>query len=179
MAPINRRQFGKTLICTGLATASITLAANAVALDQNFSKDNSFICTSDHLYPVKRNDLQFVQHQETAKIFKHDQNEGDSDYIETNGMGYLVAQLCRGSMPTKSIVNLVSDLYNIDEINAENSVNSFLKFLFDEGYISFASKNFISKQEAKVGRGFNLLGKNSNTNIKVTSINGQNVQLTF
>jgi hypothetical protein len=175
MKDLNRRDFAKSL---GIGAAALSLvapsAANAITGSEN-EKHDGFSCALGTLMPVISIN-RHLTYGDTVKLYKNDRAVTKGKYLEINGMGSLVVQLCRGYLTFDEVVDFATDVYRLNRENVKSSVSSFLRFLFDEGLLSFSSDNFLSEKEKKRGRGINLPNR-TDTNILIQSKNKSN--LTF
>jgi len=189
---LTRREFAKKV---GIGTVAASLAIPALsskASADGQSKKLNEARPSAPVYPGGQKDFEFISvtpfpmmvaesnviyGKKTSKVYKDDRSLKADIYIELNGMATVIVELCNGGPHFDEIVNIVAEIYNVDGSEVKGSVLSFIKFLFEEGYICFVSEKAIPPYK-KQGGGITV-PDDKEPKIKVLSQPGESNPISF
>ncbi len=138
----------------------------------------NFVITN--LCPKKNENaiIKDTKNKNRIAIYKNQEDLENNNYIEVNGMACMVFQLCHGNRKFDEIVSVVAGFYKVNEYEFQEKVFNFLNYLYEQGFISFASPEILSETEKKKGKGVRFFGKSDKT-IRVFSKDKGNSVINF
>ena len=148
---VTRRAFGLEV---GAGIAAITTVGVPIASAKMISEvmgstisDPAFESSLKQMHPVMRKDIAIDFGKNTATVYKLKKQGVRGDSFETNSMGVVIVQLCAGKLAFEQIHKVVADIYGIDYATSGQQVTSFVKYLFDSGYLTFSSGQYVPDEE--------------------------------
>lgn len=167
-----RRRFIKG-VGAGIAVAALTapnMAFAARKLPTYARMDFEFVIEDP--IPLIPRERVYDYFRSGIKLYKNAEAQKNDDGLMLNSMAGFIAQLCDGTRSLETILTSTAKKFEIDVEGLRPRVVSFIRQLFDDGYLVFASTNTVP-QDKRI-HGITLLDRNDKS-LKIASKNRESV----
>jgi hypothetical protein len=176
---LSRREFAKRV---GVGAAAVSLfipkLANA-ATDPRGEKSIEFEYLLTNPMPIMTDSSSLIIGKNgTIKLYKDKSGLSIDQYLELSEAASLIVQTCKGHVDIEVILDIFANYYSTSKESIRGSVISFIKYLFEEGYLTFGSAKVLTGPDRIRGRGIITRGK-QNTTIRVRSRDSRKIDITF